>query len=89
MRYSRHLDVGSQATVVVTLVLFVVSLFVKGFGHDILLESGVFLVSVKLILMSYKNSVATREVTARLAGLEQLLTRVDGRLDGIERGTRA
>ena len=82
MASSRHLDVGSQITVLVTFVLFAVSLFVKGFGHDILLESGVFLVSVKLILMSYRNSVTTTEMTNRLSVLEQLLRRVDGRLGG-------
>jgi len=34
-----------------------VALFTKGFTHDILLEAGVLLVSVKLIIMAYKNSV--------------------------------
>src|SRR5258707_1734298 len=30
--------------------VFVVALFIKGFGHGLLLEAGVFLISVKLIM---------------------------------------
>jgi hypothetical protein len=43
--------------IALTLILFVVALLIKGFTHDLLLEADVFLVSVKLILMSHKNSV--------------------------------
>jgi hypothetical protein len=32
---------------------------IKGLTHDLLLEAGVFLISVKLILMAYKHSTAT------------------------------
>ena len=49
-----------------TLVLFVVALFAKGLTHDLLLEAGVFLVSVKLILAAYKNSVSNQRVLALL-----------------------
>jgi hypothetical protein len=45
-----------------TLALFVAALFAKGFTHDLLLEAGVFLVSVKLILVAYKNSVSNRRI---------------------------
>ncbi|NTU93094.1 MAG: hypothetical protein HGA56_03665, partial [Chlorobiaceae bacterium] len=54
---NKHFDTPTVVVIVVTFVLFVVALFVKGLTHDILLEAGVFLVSVKLILMSYKSSV--------------------------------
>ena len=37
-------------------------LFLKGFTHDLLLEAGVFLVSVKLILMSYRSSLASVKI---------------------------
>jgi hypothetical protein len=50
----------------VTFILFVAALFYKGLTHDLLLEAGVFLVSVKLILMAYKNSVATANVQRKL-----------------------
>jgi hypothetical protein len=72
---SPYFDTGSLLTIVITLVLFIVALFTKGFTHDLLLEAGVFLVSVKLILMTYKNSVVSRKI---LADLEQIKSRLDG-----------
>lgn len=53
----KHFDVGSVMVIIVTFVLFTIALFTKGFTHNLLLEAGVFLVSVKLILMAYNNSV--------------------------------
>ena len=50
-----HFDLGSLTIIAVTFVLFVVALFAKGLTHDLLLEVGVFLVSVKLIVMAYKK----------------------------------
>jgi hypothetical protein len=48
--------------ILLTLVLFVVALVEKGFSHDLPLEAGVFLVSVKLVSMSYKNGVTTLQL---------------------------
>ena len=61
MNKGRFLDPGSYAVMAVTLVLFMVALFVKGLGRDLLLEAGVFLVSVKLIMMAHKNAVSARQ----------------------------
>ena len=74
----RHLDLGSKLVIVVTFVLFVAAILFKGLGHDLLLEAGVFLVSVKLIMMAYKNSVVARELADRLDGLHATLTRLEG-----------
>jgi accessory gene regulator protein AgrB len=63
------LDRSSTATIVVTLVLFVVALFVKGFSHDLLLEAGVFLVSVKLILMGYKHEASNQRLQDELRAI--------------------
>jgi len=76
----RHLDIGSRIVVLVTLVLFVAALFVKGFGHGLLLEAGVFLVSVKLIMMAHKNNLVARQVTDRLDGLQTILARMESLL---------
>ncbi len=73
----KHLDIWSRLVILVTLVLFVAALFFKGFGHDLLLEAGVFLVSIKLITMAYKNSVGQAEVVGRLDALQQALARVE------------
>lgn len=73
--FRRHLDAGSVIVIVLTLALFVLAVFLKGIGHEILLEAGVFLVSVKLILLSHKNSVAEENLAARLQEIEKLLLR--------------
>lgn len=77
----RHLDIGSRLVILVTFVLFVAALFLKGFSHDVLLEAGVFLVSVKLIMMAYKNSAAERELKDRLESLQTTLARMESLLE--------
>jgi hypothetical protein len=57
----------------ITFVLFTIALFVKGLTHDILLEAGVFLVSVKLILIGYKNGVTSRKVMEELQEIKDRL----------------
>jgi len=56
----KHFDVASLTVIIVTFVLFIVALFTKGFTHDLLLEVGIFLISVKLIMMAYKSSVSVK-----------------------------
>jgi hypothetical protein len=69
----RYFDIWSTAVIALTLVLFIAALLIKGFAHDMLLEAGVFLVSVKLILMSHKNSVVAERAERRLEQIEALL----------------
>lgn len=68
-----HFDIGSFIVIVITFVLFIFALFAKGFTHDLLLEAGVFLVSVKLILMAYKNSMASKELLSELKAIKEKL----------------
>jgi len=68
-----RLDIGSMAVIVITFVLFLLSLFVKGFSHDILLDAGVFAVSVKLILMSFRNNLHIKELNQRLDEIRKLI----------------
>ncbi len=69
----KHFDFWSIAVIALTLILFVVALFIKGLKHDLLLETGVFMISVKLILMGHKNSVIALEVDNRLEQIHALL----------------
>jgi len=76
----KRLNLGTQLTLAITLGLFVIALFEKGFTHDLLLEARVFLVSVKLVIMSYKanTNIATLDsqlitMTTSLQRIEQLL----------------
>ena len=68
-----YLDPVSLVVIALTLLLFVIALFVKGFAHDMLLEFGVFRVSVKLIVMSHKNGVSARLSEERLVKIQNLL----------------
>jgi hypothetical protein len=68
-----HFDAGSLIVIVITFILFVIALFTKGFTHDLLLEAGVFLVSVKLILMAYRNNANNRILSKELAEIKQYL----------------
>jgi len=69
----KHFDVGSMMVIIVTFVLFTMALFTKGFTHDLLLEAGVFLVSVKLILMAFKNSNNVKIFQKELQEIKELL----------------
>jgi hypothetical protein len=62
----RHIDIGSFIIALITLGLFIAALFTKGLTHDLFLETGVFLVSVKIIFMAYKNSVAVSHLSEKL-----------------------
>lgn len=70
---NNHFDLPTVIVIVITFVLFTIALFVKGLTHDILMEAGVFLVSVKLILMSYKSSVTSRKVMDELQEIKGML----------------
>lgn len=84
----RAIDVGSSTTIAITVVLFVISVFVGGFAHELLLEVAVFLVSVKLILMSARSALAQRSIEARLEAIRATLARVEAAV-GEQRGSRS
>jgi hypothetical protein len=75
--WCRHLDTGSLAVMGLTLVLFVVALFAKGLTQDLLLEAGVLLVSVKLILAAYKNSVSNQRILTLLQEIRDSVSPTD------------
>ena len=69
----KHFDVGSILIIIITFVLFMLALFFTGFTHDVLLEAGVFLVSVKLIIMAYKASVSSNKIERELEEIKEIL----------------
>ncbi len=73
MTMKQHFDTPSLLIMLITLVLFGAALATTGFTHDLLLESGVFLVSVKLIMMAYKSSLRTQVIREELAEIRHLL----------------
>jgi hypothetical protein len=68
----KYLDTGSWVVAIATLVLFALALFMKGFTRDLLLEGGIFLVSVKIILGSYRNSLDIKRLDEKLDTLIEL-----------------
>lgn len=73
----RQIDNWSVIVMGVTLILFAVALFMTGFTYDLLLEAGVFPVSVKLILMSYKNGAQGEELNGRLSQIQNATQRLE------------
>ena len=51
-KFSKYYSPGFLIVIVATLACFIMAPFTKGLTHDLLLEAAVFLVSVKLIIMS-------------------------------------
>jgi hypothetical protein len=66
MNTRNHFDPWSLVVIILTLALFLIALFAKGLTHDLLLEAGVFLVSVKLILLGYKNNASNGSIQQKL-----------------------
>jgi hypothetical protein len=81
-----YLDLWSWVVMLTTFLMFIAALFLKGLGHDLLLEGAVFLVSVKLIMMAYKNNVTASKLNGRLDELQSVLARIEGFLGPRVRG---
>jgi hypothetical protein len=75
MERNKSSDPWASVIILLTCGLFGLSLFLKGFSHDLLLEAGVFLVSVKLILMAKKNTETENRLEHRLIEIKELLSR--------------
>jgi len=58
---------------IITFILFVLALFTKGFTHDLFLEGAVFLVSVKIIMSTYKLSVDTKNIQTKLNEISEAI----------------
>ena len=66
-------DPSSTIIMGITLVLFIAAVFTTGFTHDLLLESAVFLVSVKLIIINFKQQSSSEEIKQQLEEIKSLL----------------
>lgn len=71
----KHLDLGSIVIIAITFLLFALALFTQGITHDILLEAGVLLVSVKLIMMAYKTAVFYDNILVELKNIKESLNK--------------
>lgn len=69
----KRFDMASYIVIVFTFLLFAAALFAKGMTHDLFLEAGVLLVSIKVILMQSKISDAMDDMEERLDKMHVLL----------------
>ena len=69
----KYFDAGTIIVILITVLLFTVALFVKGFTNALLLEAGVLLVSIKLIIMAYRNSLNYNDLKKELNEIRRLL----------------
>ncbi len=79
MPIRKKLDRGSLVVMAVTFALFALAVVAKGITHDLLLEAGVFLVSVKLIIMAYGLSITADQTKDQLDELVETVRRIEGR----------
>lgn len=70
---SKHFDTKSLVVIIITFILFAIALVTQGFTHDLFLEAGIFLVSVKLILMGYRISVTNESIKEELGDIKRIL----------------
>jgi hypothetical protein len=71
---SKPSDPWSIVVIVLTIALFILALFVKGFTKGLLVECGVLMVSIKLILMAQKTAQIEANLERRLDRIEKLLS---------------
>jgi len=64
--HKKRVDTASLIILAITLGLFLIALYEKGLTQEILLEAGVFLVSVKLVLASVKTDLANQSIEEKL-----------------------
>ena len=70
---TKYFDGWTVMIIMITIILFIVALFAKGFTNQLLLEAGVLLVSIKIIMMSYKNIQNFNELKKDLHEIKKLL----------------
>lgn len=61
----------------ITVTLFIVALFVKGFTKELLIEAGVLLVSIKLIMMNHKASISRKKIMEELSSIRESIKNME------------
>jgi hypothetical protein len=76
---NKYLSTADIAVIIITMFLFIAALFTKGFTHDLFLETGVMLVSIKIIMMNYKNITANKQILKELADIKGKMSEMSNR----------
>jgi len=74
----RKIGIGNSIVISLTIIVFVIALFEKGFTQEILLEIGVLLVSVKLIMMNNKIAMGNKELLKEMHEIKTAINELKG-----------
>jgi c-di-AMP phosphodiesterase-like protein len=66
-------DIWAYVIIALTFIFFAISIFITGFKHDLLLEIGVLLVSIKLIMMASTNKKHNEKLHQEMGELKSLI----------------
>lgn len=69
-------DTSNFVVIALTVILFVLALFLKGITKELLLEAGVLLVSIKLIIFNYKQSLSNKEILRRIDDIQKNISEI-------------
>ncbi len=69
----KYFDLGSNLIIILTFTLFVAAIYTSGLTHNLFLETGVLLVSIKLIMMNHKNSLTNQKLLEKIDELKKLI----------------
>ena len=72
----KNIGLINIVVIIITIILFIVSLYTTGFTHDLFLEAGILLVSIKLIMMSYKNNLSNEELLNKIKELSDKIDKL-------------
>ena len=72
----KYLSYADLFVIVITFLLFAIALFTKGLTHDLLLEAGVLLVSIKIIMLNHKNIISNNVILKELDEIKQALLEI-------------
>ncbi len=73
MRINLIEKISTVSIVLITFALFIAAIFSKGLTHDIFLEAGVFLISIKIIYLTLRTNSITRKIQKQLESMNTLL----------------
>ena len=77
----KKFGLGNVIVISLTVIVFAMALFLKGFTHDILLEIGVLLVSTKLIIMNNKISLANQTLLNKMNEVKKVVDELKSNKD--------
>lgn len=72
----RYLSTGDTVILTITLFLFIIAIFTEGFIHNLSLEAGILLVSIKVIMIGYKIKLSNNVILKELEDIKKTLLEI-------------